>query len=652
VVSAEAQASLTPSLDWGDPNCELGEDFTLTGRAQLNNTDANVEVQSSLSGRQIATAGGKLRWPFERILRAEAVSTPPAMSLSGAIDIAELAHIPLLCRHGRGQLRANFSLADEGLATPHVHLDLHANVVPQHIQSNGTGPVRTERCVDDPLQVEAQVDGDAYSVDLGSQLRGCSAGPARLHLRAPWVWGMTDPIPRGDRTREAMLQLSMQDTELAPVLDYLPGVRGFSGRGTGELTARARNGRVDARGQVALSGGSLYIVGTGQELRDIDVAIDAQGDILKLTSLRARTGRGSVQMSGAFGLEEYLPRRAQLAVVLDNLPVQREGLDVARLTGSAALVTEIDPERTRTAVKLHTLEVFMPADNARSLQTLEPHPDVTFTDVPAKREHVKPYSFEFAIDGRNPTTARRDDFEATLTSELDVAYNDPEVHVGGYIAFQRGTFELFGKRFEVNRGSMRFDGGTQLNPEVSLVATYDPNRTSTFGQSVGVMVSGTLAKPDVRFYSERCPGEGAVVLLVSGRCPTEGDTTSSSGTTTTATTTQDAFAAGLIGGILTLGAQREMGGLLPRLAVESSAAGTRTRVKAGFEAVPKFMRSLVERVYLQGAISTAGQTGSTGAGSGTTPDFLLELYFPHNIVGAGKVAPTTRSWGVDVTWEP
>jgi hypothetical protein len=156
----------------------------------------------------------------------------------------------------------------------------------------------------------------------------------------------------------------------------------------------------------------------------------------------------------------------------------------------------------------------------------------------------------------------------------------------------------------------------------------------------------------VAFYSERCPGEGAVVLLVSGRCPTEGGDTSAGGGTRT-NATQDAFAAGIIGGILTLGAQRQLGGLVPRLAVESSALGTRTRLKAGFETVPPFMRSLVERVYLQGAISTADQNaGSTNSAGSTTPDFLLELYFHNNIVGAGKVAPTTRSWGVDVTWEP
>ena len=55
---------------------------------------------------------------------------------------------------------------------------------------------------------------------------------------------------------------------------------------------------------------------------------------------------------------------------------------------------------------------------------------------------------------------------------------------------------------------------------------------------------------------------------------------------------------------------------------------------------------------------------STGTGEGTAVeqqqeeessfsrslDFLIELYFPHNIVGSGTFA--RDRWGVDVVWEP
>jgi hypothetical protein len=345
----------------------------------------------------------------------------------------------------------------------------------------------------------------------------------------------------------------------------------------------------------------------------------------------------------------FTPSQLQLALVVRDLPVQREGIDLGWLTGSAAISSTIDPGRAQTAVKLHSLAVRLPNTTSRTPQALETHDDVVLTTAARKRVSDKPYSFEFRVDGRDQLSARRNDFEAALATELAVSYRDPELRVAGYIEFRRGSFELFGKHFEVNRGSMRFDGETELNPEVSLVAVHQPSGSGS--SAVTVNVSGTLAKPVVSFYSERCPGDGAVVLLVSGRCPNESDSA-----TAEQGTAQNAFAYGILGGILTLGAQSQLKGLIPRLAVESAGRGTRTRVRAGFEAVPPFMRSLVERVYIQGALSTSSPdstTSTTNANSSVaTPDFLLELYFPKSFVGSGRYAPTTRSWGFDVTWEP
>jgi hypothetical protein len=66
------------------------------------------------------------------------------------------------------------------------------------------------------------------------------------------------------------------------------------------------------------------------------------------------------------------------------------------------------------------------------------------------------------------------------------------------------------------------------------------------------------------------------------------------------------------------------------------------------------MRKLVRRVYVEGAI--AGTTEEQRASpdnnaEAISPEFLIELYFPHNIVGSGRFSGQV-SWGVDVLWEP
>ena len=61
--------------------------------------------------------------------------------------------------------------------------------------------------------------------------------------------------------------------------------------------------------------------------------------------------------------------------------------------------------------------------------------------------------------------------------------------------------------------------------------------------------------------------------------------------------------------------------------------------------------------YVQGGGSTQSEQAAVGADeaqaaqeSSVALDFLIELYFPHNIVGSGRFAQDT--WGLDITWEP
>jgi hypothetical protein len=507
-----------------------------------------------------------------------------------------------------------------------------------------------ESCRDDPARVWMQAKIDGKQLNAQAWLEGCYGGHSDLVASVPLTWSTaTMGLPTIDGDRDTRFQVDFGEAQLRPLLDRLPGVLGFGATANGRIVAVGNKKRVSYTGQVGITDGRLYLLASGQELSNLEATLVGNGNWVKVDGLRTGTGDGSLEAAGGVGFERWKPARVQLGLVLKNLPVQREGLELASLNGGAALSTEIGPEVAQTAIKLHSLAVRLPSTTSRSLQSLDPHPDVLVTTDKPKQAAEKPYTFDFYIDGQRGVSARRNDFNVQLATELALHYADPEFRVGGYVEFRSGLFEVFGKQFEVNRGSLQFDGGPELNPEVNLIATQRPEAGENTTDRVIARVSGTLANPIVEFYSETCPGEGAVVMLVSGRCPSEADTAlqDTSGT-------QNAFAAGIVGGILTLGARSQLGGLIPRISVESTGQGAQTRFKAGFEAVPKFMRPLVQRVYVQGALSTRDDTAGEGAANenAATPDFMIELYFPHNIVGTGRVAPTSRSWGLDVTWEP
>jgi hypothetical protein len=265
------------------------------------------------------------------------------------------------------------------------------------------------------------------------------------------------------------------------------------------------------------------------------------------------------------------------------------------------------------------------------------------------------YTVELSIDGQRGLSVHRNDFEAQIKSELSLRYRDPELRASGYVQFLGGEFEVFGKRFEINNGSLRFDAEReQLDPEVFLLAT----QKAEGGLSpVTVTVTGKLSNPDIAFASDACPGEtGAITYLIAGQCAADDPDLAQD-----ASYAQDAFATGMLSGVLTLGAQKELSAVMPRLAYSSTDSGG-SSAKLGIssaELVPKFMRPFVRRVYVQGGYTTPGQAAAASEGStdasatataSPTLDFLLELYFRNDLVGAGRFGE--QGWGVDMTWEP
>jgi hypothetical protein len=190
---------------------------------------------------------------------------------------------------------------------------------------------------------------------------------------------------------------------------------------------------------------------------------------------------------------------------------------------------------------------------------------------------------------------------------------------------------------------------------VFLLATQRPEAGLS---PVTVTVTGTLSKPEIAFASDACPGEsGAITYLIAGQCAADDPDLAQD-----ANTAQDAFATGMLSGVLTLGAQKELSAIMPRLAYSSTESGGST-AKVGIssaEIVPKILRPIVRRVYVQGGYTTPGEAAEAAASSDSggaqetapTPslDFLLELYFRHDIVGAGRFGE--QGWGLDVTWEP
>ncbi|KAK0360371.1 hypothetical protein LTR94_027554, partial [Friedmanniomyces endolithicus] len=87
--------------------------------------------------------------------------------------------------------------------------------------------------------------------------------------------------------------------------------------------------------------------------------------------------------------------------------------------------------------------------------------------------------------------------------------------ITGGLDLVRGTYSFAGKRFEVQRGQVRFRGGAMTDPDINILAT-----TSNDGVTFNIAITGTGQRPQIAFTSTPAlPQDEVVSRLLFGTNP-------------------------------------------------------------------------------------------------------------------------------------
>jgi len=631
--------------------CDATPVPTANFTATLSGDVAAVLLKAGFDGHNLLQTQTNFRWPIAHWLDGGDVPFPSDLRGYIRSDIAALERVPYVCDYATGRFHMQTQLERLWTTDPSIQMEVHSLFRISSARKRRRRSVQVPSCPDEPLSIEAQVGADSDWATANASITGCGGGDLLVSARSPIEWIERTVLPAWDARRPLDARATLRDVQLKPLLDRIPGVFSAQAVASGDVTISGTPLTPSFGGSLELHEGAVRLSSTGQSLSEVAGRVVLHPNWVEVQELHTRDENGKLQVSGGVGFEGWIPRRVRLAASTSNFPIRREGTEMASVTSEALLQATLDDDKMGFDLAFASLAIRLPDDTGRTLQDLEEHPDVEVIGRSRPRGLVTKRPIGIHVHSARPFWVRRSDFSALVDSDLNILYDDPEIAVGGYVEFNRGVFDVFGKSFNLERGSIRFDGGTNLNPELNLIAEHDPQTAGS--APVRVTVTGRLNAPDVHFTAEGCEDEsGALSLLLTGRC----NLSDSSGPDNNPEAQRTAFVGGLLAGVLTLGAKRELGGLIPVIGIESTGSGFNQRIRAGIDAdtlVPQFLRPIVRRAYVEGAVTTGSETqdGTTGPAS---VDFLLELYFPHNIVGAGRMTPGSNQvqWGLDVTWEP
>ena len=268
-------------------------------------------------------------------------------------------------------------------------------------------------------------------------------------------------------------------------------------------------------GWATLDGGVFQFRGDARRYQG-SLALRIDGEEARLTRLELRGGGGTLEASGRARLDGLFPTELSLSARAQHFELAY-GSAMARLDADFTIagdrgdgVFKGELRLARGTIRLPDLSGLGEAGNAGGLS------DVRFDDSRAHRAQARRSAGQglfiaTRIDG--PLQLRSSEADLDLVGELGVTVAGGSLGIDGVLESRRGTMELLGHRYQVERAQLAFAGAAD-DPELHLRATRRVGAAT-----LAVVIEGTGKNPSVRLSCEPPIYDEAqlVSLVLAGR---------------------------------------------------------------------------------------------------------------------------------------
>lgn len=626
--------------------CPCLEPARIRAHARLRDGQSKVEVEGYVAHEEVLQAGAEVETQLDAWIRHGFPSGLPVAQLRVLLEPVEIGAIPIACNQARGEVRAHL----EGSGLFHSSQEISLRLEASELR------MRNE----DPVHVLVQAEASATEATAQVGIESKEKKLVQLHAHAPvQVQAQASGRPLDLGTGTLSVSADFDDAPLSLILGPVPVVARPSGHLDGHLSASGDAqdlSTLELRGDVQLADASMTLKDPFIRLDEVDADLSIEPDRLVVRSLSARDRDGRVEAKGSIGLAGWRPTDVSLTVDASDYPLRRAGVPMATLNGQVELTGDLGAEPRALQMKLgKEVSLVLPEELQYGVQSLAPHPLVIYEGQPgfdrslsvekALAEHRQgaPKAREEGpplvvhVTSSEPFWVRRPDFSIQLGLDLKVHSGAKGTWLEGEIDIRRGFLVLLTKNFDVKSGTIRFTGATPIDPTVSLRASHRLRS----GHTVTIDVEGRVSAPELTFSTDapnaNTNAEIAALLLGVSR---QGNNDQQAENQTRS------MLAGLTAGLVGSLARRELGQYAPIIAVESEGTAETTRVRAGVtvgDLIPDAWQDVLLGVYVEGMLA--------GSEQGPRGGFLLELLFPHYL-STTTTYEQPDNWSLDLLWQP
>lgn len=258
----------------------------------------------------------------------------------------------------------------------------------------------------------------------------------------------------------------------------------------------------------------------GTRLTQMRIAARFNNDRLELTQVQARAGSGTVQAQGNVGLAAAQGFPMDIRVALRDAQLARSDAIGATASGDIRIQKDAQgglisgninvPEARYQIIRQGSAEVPELTGVRRKSDIRVARPTDRATPAP-----VGLFRLDLRVRADNRLFVSGMGLESEWEMDLRVGGTSAAPTVSGGLDVVRGTYSFAGKRFELQRGRVRFTGPVLTDPDIDILAT-----TQNDGVTFNIAITGTGQRPQIAFTSTPAlPQDEVLSRLLFGTNP-------------------------------------------------------------------------------------------------------------------------------------
>ena len=306
-----------------------------------------------------------------------------------------------------------------------------------------------------------------------------------------------------------------QQLPLSLVVAPFEGYRDASGTLSGRVELGGTPESVAPRGRLTVADGAVFLAGVGVRHEDLNGTLNWFPDgRIEIDSSARASGTGRVQ--GTVILTPVSDPRLDLEVSLDGFQgIDREDV-TARLSGDIRVQGSYRRPVVSGSLLLDEGTLFV-EEFQRAAQVVDLSDpafyDVVDTEVMDLRPLLagqNPFLRNIRMENMTLTVQRNswirsDRMDVELDGELQVLYDrlTQDLAMMGTLEAVRGSYEAFGRRFQVDGGTLRFLGTPGINPDLNIQASNRIRSAAGDRFTISATVTGSLVSPRIGLTSDQ-----------------------------------------------------------------------------------------------------------------------------------------------------